>query len=122
MIEQLSTFPNNVLAFVGRGQVTRADYDAVLVPAVEKVLARHNRVRLYYEIATDFTGIDPGAMWEDFKVGIEHLTRWERIAVVTDVEWIRHTIRLFGFLMPGTVKLFPTSEAARARSWIASTS
>ena len=122
MIEQLSTFPDNVLAFVGRGQVTKADYDAVLVPAVAKALARHNRVRLYYEIATDFTGIDPGAMWEDFKVGMEHLTRWERIAVVTDVEWIRHTIRLFGFLMPGTVKLFPTSEAARARSWITSTS
>ena len=122
MIEQLSTFPDNVLAFVCRGQVTRADYDTVLVPAVEKALAKLTRVRLYYEIATDFTGIDPGAMWEDFKVGMEHLTRWERIAVVTDVEWIRHTFRLFGFLMPGTVKLFSTSEAARARSWITSTS
>jgi hypothetical protein len=40
MIEQLSTFPDNVLAFVGRGQVTRADYDAVLVPA-----RRHRAVR-----------------------------------------------------------------------------
>jgi SpoIIAA-like len=122
MIEQLSTFPDNVLGFVCRGSVTRADYDTVLVPAVEKALAKHARVRIYYEIATDFTGIDPGAMWEDFKVGMEHLTRWERIAVVTDVEWIRHTFRLFGFLMPGTVKLFSTSEAARARSWITSTS
>lgn len=122
MIEQLSTFPDNVLAFVGRGQITRADYDAVLVSAVGKALARNNQVRLYYEIATDFTGIDPGAMWEDFKVGMEHLTRWERIAVVTDIEWIRHTIRLFGFLMPGTLKLFSTSAAARARSWVTSTS
>jgi hypothetical protein len=120
MIEQLPALPDNVVAFVGRGKVTRADYNEVLVPAVEKALARHNRVRLYYEIAADFSGIEPGAMWEDFKVGMEYLTRWERVAVVTDVEWIRHTIQLFGFMIPGTVKLFPTSEAAQARSWITS--
>ena len=67
MIEQLSTFPDNVLAFVCRGQVTKADYDTVLVPAVEKALAKLTRFRLYYEIATDFTGIDPGAMSEDLR-------------------------------------------------------
>jgi SpoIIAA-like len=44
----------------------------------------------------DLAGIDPGAMWEDFKVGMEHFTRWERIAVVTDVEWIKNTIKIFG--------------------------
>jgi hypothetical protein len=33
---------------------------------------------VYYEIAEDFSGFDPGAMWEDFKIGIEHLTRWDK--------------------------------------------
>lgn len=89
MIEQLSAFPDNVLAFVGSGRVTRADYDTVLVPAVEQAFARHDRVRLYYKIGADFAGIDLGALWEDFKVGVEHLARWERVAVVTDVEMDR---------------------------------
>ena len=111
MIEHLTSFPDNVLAFVCKGRVTKADYDAVLVPAVVQALKTHDKVRLYYETAGDFAGIDPGAMWEDFKVGMEHLTRWERVAVVTDVEWIKQTIRFFRFLMPGTMKLFPTSEA-----------
>ncbi len=118
MIEQLSDFPDNVLAFVGRGRVTRADYENVLTPAVEKALATHRQVRLYYELAPDFAGIDPGAMWEDFKVGVEHWTRWERAAVVTDVEWIKQAMRLFSFLMPGAMKAFPTSEAEQARAWI----
>ena len=120
MIEHLTSFPDNVLAFVCKGRVTKADYDAVLVPAVVQALKTHDKVRLYYETAGDFAGIDPGAMWEDFKVGMEHLTRWERVAVVTDVEWIKQTIRFFRFLMPGTMKLFPTSEATHAREWIAS--
>jgi hypothetical protein len=122
MIEQLSNFPDDVLAFVCKGRVTKADYDSVLVPAVMKALEKHKRVRLYYETAADFSGIDPGAMWEDFKVGMEHLTRWERVAVVTDVEWIKQTMRFFSFLMPGATKSFPTSEAAQARAWIIATS
>ena len=91
---------------------------SVLVPAVEKTLEKHKRVRLYYETPADFAGIDPGAIWEDFKVGMEHFTRWERVAVVTDVVWIKQTMMLFGFLMPAAMKSFPISEAAQARAWI----
>lgn len=118
MIEQLNDFPENVLAFICRGRVTKADYDSVLVPAVMKALEGQKDVRLYYEIAADFAGFEVGAMWEDFKVGMAHLSRWERIAVVTDIEWIRHTVRLFSFLIPGTVRLYPLSEAGKARAWI----
>lgn len=119
MIESLPNFPEHVLASVCRGRVTKADYDAVLVPAVVRALERHQKVRLYYETAADFAGFDVGAVWEDFKVGIEHLTRWERVAVVTDVEWIKQTMRFFCFLMPGAMKAFPLAEAAQARAWIA---
>ncbi len=58
-------------------------------------------------------------MWEDFSIGMEHLSRWERIAVVTDVEWIRLAVHAFGFLMPGKVRIFPVKEATGARAWIA---
>ena len=118
MIEQVKDFPDDVLGFVCKGRVTKADYDAVLVPAVINALKSHANVRLYYETAPDFAGLDPGAMWEDFRVGMEHLTRWERVAVVTDIEWIKHTMRFFSFLMPAAMKSFPASEAAEARAWI----
>ncbi len=118
MIVQLFNFPDNVAAFVCKGRVTKADYDTVLVPAVRDTLFTHEKVRLYYETAADFAGIDLGAMSEDFKVGMEHLTRWERVAVVTDVEWIKHAVHFFSFLMPGSIRLFPASGAALAREWI----
>jgi hypothetical protein len=120
MIEQLSGFPGNVVAFLCKGRVTKADYDAVMLPAVRRALQRHDKVRLYYETDTDFAGLDPGAMWEDFKVGMEHLNRWERVVVVTDVDWIKHMVRLFGFLIPAVTKLFSLAESARAREWIMS--
>jgi hypothetical protein len=118
MIELLRDFPDNVVAVVCKGRVTKADYDTVLVPAVDEALKKHARLRLYYETASDFGGIDPGAVWEDFKTGMEHLTRWERIAVVTDVDWIKHTMHFFSFMMPGEMKTFPLAQAEQARKWI----
>lgn len=118
MIEHLTGFPDNVLGFVCKGHVTREDYETVLVPTVTEALKNHDKLRLYYETAADFTSIDPGAMWTDFKTGIEHLTRWERIAVVTDVDWIKYTMQFFSFMMPGSTKVFPLSQADEARTWI----
>ncbi len=118
MIEHLKGFPDNVLGFVCSGRVSKAEYDTVLVPAVKAALKAHDKLRVYYETAADFSGIAPGAVWEDFKVGMEHLTRWERLAVVTNVNWIKHTVQFFSFLMPGETRIFPRSEAARAREWI----
>ena len=122
MIEQLPNFPNSVLAFVCKGRVTEADYDSVLVPAVVRALEKHREFRLYYEMTADFSGMEPGAVWENFKVGMAHFARWERVAVVTDIEWIKQTMRFFRFLMPGAMKTFPSSEAAQARAWIISAS
>ena len=82
MIEALKDFPENVVAFVWHGHVTKNDYATVRVPGVEKARSRHEKVRLYYETAADFAGIDPSAVREDTKVGISHLLRWERVAVV----------------------------------------
>jgi len=118
MIDLLDGFPETVLAFSAKGRVTRRDYDEILVPAIEAALRRHDKLRVYYELGPALTGFDAGAMWEDFKVGMGHLSRWGRVAVVTDVDWIRHAVNAFRFMMPGQVRVFACAQAAEARAWI----
>jgi SpoIIAA-like len=118
MIEQLTDFPDNIAAFRCTGQVTKEDYTRVLAPSVLRKLQTHHKVRVYYEIAEGFSGFDPAAMWEDFKIGTAHLTRWDKVAVVTDIGWIGNAVRFFSFLIPAPTKLFSRSQAAQARDWI----
>jgi hypothetical protein len=122
MIKHLSMFPDDVVAFAFEGHVTKADYDSVFLPTVIVALKRHPKLRLYYEMGADFKGFDVGAMWDDFSAGMEHLTRWERVAVVTDVEWVERATQLFGVILPARVRLFRTREAAAARNWISAPS
>jgi SpoIIAA-like len=54
-------------------------------------------------------------------LGVSHFLEWERSALVTDVEWMKHLAKFFGFfgfLLPGEWRAFPTAEAGTAREWI----
>jgi hypothetical protein len=117
MIERLSDLPSHVVGFVCTGRITRRDYETVLLPAIEAALKQHERVRLYYQLAQNFSHIEPGVS-RDFDVGIDHLLRWDRIAIVTNLDWFRETVRALSFLLPGYVEVFSLDEAADAREWI----
>lgn len=118
MIKVLDGFPEATVAVACEGHITRQDYEKVLIPRVNEALARHEKVRIYYEIGPSFSGFEAGAVWEDTKVGLEHLSRYERMALVTDVPWIRLAVGAFRFLMPGRLRLFGLGEAEDARAWI----
>jgi hypothetical protein len=118
MIERIHGLPDNVLGFRARGEVTGTDYERVLIPAVEEALVTHRKIRLLYHLDEDFTGFDAKAMWDDAKVGLQHLTAWERIAMVTDITWLRGMVTALGFILPAQVRLFRNSELEIALKWI----
>ncbi|MEO8281740.1 MAG: STAS/SEC14 domain-containing protein [Ideonella sp.] len=118
MIELIPDLPDNVVGIGASGQVSADDYETVLVPAVESRLERNDKLRLLYRLGPDFKGFTTAAMWDDLKLGAAHWKAWERIAVVTDVEWIGNTARAFGFAMPCPVRIFPLSAIAQATDWL----
>ena len=118
MIEIIETFPKNVVAAVASGRVTGQDYETSLVPRVTAAMNEYRKVRCYYELGADYVSMELGALWQDFKLGIEYLTRWERVAAVTDVPWTAHAVHAFRFLLPGDVRVFATSEKEAARAWV----
>jgi len=119
VITLLPNLPDNTIGLVASGHVSGNDYEAVLVPAVEAALKKHKKLRLSYELGSDFTGFAPGAMWDDMKLGMAHLSAWERIAVITDVSWVANATNMFKFVMPCTVKVFSLNDRAAAERWIA---
>ncbi len=114
MIQLIEGLPRNVVGIVVTGRVTKEDCRDVLAPAMEKSLRRHEKIRLYYELSARF----PGAAWEDLDLGIEHMSRCERVAIVTDVGWVRLTVKALRFLIPGEIRVFATIQAPEGRAWI----
>jgi hypothetical protein len=120
MIEAMSGFPEYVVAMEAVGEVDADDYKNVLIPAVEEKLRSYDKIRFLYVLGDRFTGYRGSAMWEDTKLGLEHFNKWERCAVVSDHDWIRHGIKALGWLIPGQVRVYPLAERDDAEAWIRS--
>ena len=118
MLKILTGFPDNVLAAEWRGDVSAEDYRTVLVPAAEAKIRQHKHLRLFAVIGPSFSGISAGAMWEDAKIGIGHWGDWGRIAVVTDIGWIRDSAKLFAPLFHHPMRTFAYADLAAAKAWI----
>jgi hypothetical protein len=122
MIETVE-MPAGALGFRISGEVTRSDYEQVLIPGLREAIEGGGEIRCFCQVGPGFEGYEAGAMWEDLKTGFDygvgHHSAWQRLALVTDVEWIRHAAALFGWMVPGEMKVFALAEAEQAKGWVA---
>ena len=51
--------------------------------------------------------------------GVKHWSAWKRMAVVTDVDWLRHGMQMLGWMTPGEARLFSVDELDEAKAWVA---
>jgi SpoIIAA-like len=117
MMRELSDLPTGVIGFEVAGELKAEDYRDVVLPALERAAAG-GEVR-FVVVIPEFHGMSGGALWQDLKVGIEHLRAWKRIALVTDIGWMEHMTALFGWMTPGEVRHFPLAQRDDAIAWAA---
>lgn len=117
MITELEGLPSRVIGFEASGKLSAEDYRDVVLPALVRA-AEGGDVR-FVIVMRDFDGMSGGALWQDLKMGVEHLRAWRRIALVTDIEWMRHLTGLFGWMTPGETKVFALADQDEAVAWVA---
>lgn len=116
----LPDLPPDVVGISVRGVISAKDYQDKIVPLVESRLKDHAKLKLLYQLGPEFEAMTPGAVWSDARVGLMNLSHFTKIAVVSDIGWIRHATRAFSPLIPGRVHVFGNEEFDTARDWVVS--
>lgn len=123
MIEPIADMPAGTLGFRASGKLSSSDYAEIAIPPLREAIEHGEKIRLLYQIGPGFDGLAAGAMWEDIKsglgLGFGHLSAWERTAMVSDEDWLRQMIAVFGWMSPGELRLFPLDEMEAAKEWVA---
>jgi hypothetical protein len=123
MVEPIGDLPAGVLGFRITGRLERDEYHDTLMAPIYAALESGEKLRVLVELPDDFHGLDAGALWEDLKaagsVGLKHRSAWERFALVTDKDWVRHGVAVFGWVSPGELRVFADGERAQAAAWLA---
>ena len=120
MIDILPGYPDNVLAVSGLGRVTADDYRKVLVPEAESRIARNGSIAVLYYLGPKYQGFSTAAAWSDLLFGLSRWSAFGRIALVTDVAWIRNSVSLFAPFFRGSLRVFGAGELAQASAWVRS--
>lgn len=118
MIEKIEGLPGNTVGFEAIGTINDNDYKNVIIPAVDHAVKTYGKVRFLYVIGDKYEGLSPVAMFDDAKVGLKHLGDWEKIAVVTNTDWISNAVKVFGEMFKAEVKTFSIAEKETAIKWI----
>jgi hypothetical protein len=123
VIEPITDTPTGVLGFRVTGEMTDADYQDVLAPAL-KAAAASGEVRLLLVGAEGFDLASLKSRFEavrnDPDLDLGHRKDWRRVAVVAEANFlIRQLFPAVSKVIPVEVKLFDPKDETDAKSWVA---
>lgn len=118
MFKILDFTKNNLVAFKVKGKIEKSDYDK-LKALLEKNAREYDTQKVYLELSPDdIEGIEPKALWEDFKVFFKHIRKLEKLAIVGDTGVVEKTAKVTKPFISGEIKYFSDKEAVKAKEWV----
>lgn len=120
MFKLIEDLPPGVLGIEATGKVTHEDYQNILIPRAEAMIAK-GPAKLLYVAGKDFEGYELEALWDDSAFGVKHWHDFTRVAVVANQAWLRAAVTMFKPFLPCEVRLFNLGDLAAAKTWITCT-
>jgi hypothetical protein len=117
MIKQLTNVPNTMVGFRATNEVTKEDFDTVVLPAVSELVQRIDELNYLLVLDTPLKSFTVGAWMKDAMLGLNNLNKWNRAAIVTDSDQIKIFTDLFSKVVPGEFKGFSKDQLQDAIDW-----
>lgn len=118
MIHHLPDLPSNIVGFKAIGEITEKDFSETVMPKVQALIDKTGKLNYLLVLETSVKNFTLGSWIKDAMMGIKHLTKWNRAAIVTDVQAIRTFTNFFSYLMPGEFKGFEHKDLDQAIDWV----
>ncbi len=118
MIEELKDTPNTMVGFRATGDITKEDFDHIVLPAVAELVKRTDKLNYLLVLDTAIKNFTIGAWLKDAMLGLNNLGKWNRAAIVTDSEGINAFTGFFSKVVPGEFRGFNHHELDEAIKWV----
>jgi hypothetical protein len=119
MLRRMTDMPGGTIGFEAVGEVEDDDWEETVEPVLRQEIAEGRNVRLLYLIGAGAREVEGDAMSADTGFRMRHATSYERVAVVSDEDWMRPALRALSFLLPGKARGFRVRDLVEAKAWLA---
>ncbi len=118
MIQQLIDTPNTMVGFKATHDVTKEDFDKIVLPAVAELVQRTDKLNYLLVIDTPLKNFTIGAWLKDAMLGLNNLNKWNRAAIVSESEGITNITEVFSKVVPGEFRCYTHNELDEAIQWV----
>ena len=122
MLRRMTDMPVGTIGFEVVGEVEDDDWEDAVEPVLRAEIAAGRKLRLLYLLGAEAREVEGDAVKADTGFRARHAASFERVAVVSDEDWMRPALRALSFLLPGKAKGFPVRDLADAKIWLAAES
>ena len=119
MLRRITDMPAGTLGFEAVGEVDDDDWEESVEPVLRHEIAQGHGLRLLYLLGADSRDIEGDALKAGAGFRARHTTSFERVAVVSDEDWMRPAVRALSILLPGKAKAFKVHDLDQAKTWLA---
>lgn len=99
-------------------KLTADDYEQVFIPALNKMLEHHVKIKVVINLDENFNGWEVGAIWDDAKFAIQHRNDFAKVALVGGPKWVTWGTKISAHFVSGQVQTFEASEFQKAIEWL----
>jgi hypothetical protein len=118
MLRRMTDMPPGTLGFEVVGDLEDDDWEDAVEPVLRREMAEGQKIRLLYLLGPEAREIDRDVMAADTGFRARHASSFERVAVVSDEDWMRPALGALSFLLPGKAKAFRVHDLAAAKAWL----
>jgi hypothetical protein len=119
MLKQMPDMPAGTLGFEAIGEVDDDDFEDTVEPVLRREIAAGRAIRMLYLLGPELREYEGDALADEVKFAARHAGSYERVAVVSDQDWLRPALRVLSALVPGQLRAFPLGELPQAKEWVA---
>src|SRR3954452_4411902 len=119
MLRPMTDMPVGRIGFEAIGEVEDDDWEDTVEPVLRREIAEGRKLRLLYVLGRRAHEVDGDAVKADTRFRARHASSFERVAVVSDEDWVRPALGALSFLMPGKAKGFRVRDLEAAKDWLA---
>ncbi len=111
--------PAGTMGFEAVGEVEDDDWEEAVEPVLRREMAEGQKIRLLYLLGPEAGDPEGDAIAADTGFRARHAKSFDRVAVVSDEDWMRPALRALSALLPGKARGFPVRELESAKAWVA---
>jgi len=103
---------NFFLSLKAIGKLTHEDYQ-VITPMIDAAMkkAPSSKIKALFDV-TEMQGWELRAAWDDFKLGVNHGSEFEKIAIYGNKHWQEIIAKIGSWFISGEVEFFENHQQA----------